>query len=231
MSAIVAAIFDVDGVVVDTPHERAWREAVAGFADPAGLTPDLYRRVVAGRPRLDGARAALAALGVAGADTAAPAYAARKQARFLELVELGAFHVFPDAPRCLSDLRAAGLKLAAASSSKNASRMLSLVPWNGGSLLDLFHADLCGRDVPAGKPDPALFLLAAAELGAPPAACLVAEDAPAGVEAARRGGMAALGVARGDDAAILEAAGADLVVATLDALDRAGLKLGRLRAN
>ena len=174
------AIFDIDGVVLDTPHERAWREALAPFADPARLTPALYHATVAGRPRLDGARAALAALGLPAA--LAEPYAAAKQARFLELVGQGAFHVFPDAPPCLAALRRAGWRLAAASSSKNASAMLARVPWNGASLRDLFHADLCGRDLP-GKPDPALFLAAAAELALPPAHCLVVEDAPAGIEA------------------------------------------------
>jgi beta-phosphoglucomutase len=209
---IRGAIFDIDGVVIDTPHERAWREALAPFADPARLTPTLYRSAIAGRPRLDGARAALAALALPVA--LAEAYAAAKQARFLDLVRQGAFHVFPDAPPCLAALRDAGWRLAAASSSKNASAMLARIPWRGATLHALFHADLCGRDVP-GKPDPALFLLAAAELGLAPAACLVVEDAPAGIAAARRAGMATLAIARADDAAALHEAGADRVVASL----------------
>jgi len=45
-------IFDVDGVIVDSPHERAWREALQGFADPARLTTALYQAHVAGKPRL-----------------------------------------------------------------------------------------------------------------------------------------------------------------------------------
>jgi beta-phosphoglucomutase len=206
------AIFDVDGVVIDTPHERAWCDALAPYTDPARLSPALYRSVIAGRPRLDGARAALAALGLPVA--LAEAYAAAKQARFLALVGQGAFHVFPDAPPCLAALREAGWRLAAASSSRNASAMLARIPWRGATLRDLFHADLCGRDVP-GKPDPALFLAAAAELGLPPAACLVVEDAPAGIAAARRAGMATLAIARADDAPALHEAGADRVVVSL----------------
>ena len=51
-----AAIFDVDGVLVASPHERAWREALAGFADPTGFTTAFYQAYVAGKPRLDGAK-------------------------------------------------------------------------------------------------------------------------------------------------------------------------------
>jgi beta-phosphoglucomutase-like phosphatase (HAD superfamily) len=56
----------------------------------------------------------------------------------------------------------------------------------------------------------------------------VVEDAVSGVEAARAGGMAALAVARGDDAELLIAAGADVVVGTLDDVDLAALAQGRL---
>ena len=66
---LTAAIFDVDGVLVASPHERAWREALAGFADPAGFTTAFYQAHVAGKPRLDGARSALEQLGVAQASS------------------------------------------------------------------------------------------------------------------------------------------------------------------
>src|SRR5262249_38889550 len=75
---------------------------------------------------------------------------------------------------------------------------------------------LSGRDLAHGKPDPEIFLDAAAELHLPPVDCFVVEDAVAGVQAAKAGQMAALGVARADDAALLAAADADLVVSTLD---------------
>ena len=68
----------------------------------------------------------------------------------------------------------------------------------GQSLLDAFSVS--GRDLAEGKPSPAIFLLAARELRIEPAQCFVAEDAPAGIEAARSGGMTALGVARRGDA-------------------------------
>src|SRR5271166_6885048 len=72
---ISATIFDVDGVLVNSPHERAWREALAGFADPAQFTTTFYQAYVAGKPRLEGARSALERLGVANAAAAAEKYA------------------------------------------------------------------------------------------------------------------------------------------------------------
>jgi beta-phosphoglucomutase-like phosphatase (HAD superfamily) len=95
--------------------------------------------------------------------------------------------------------------------------------------LSIFDADLSGRDVPRGKPDPAIFLLAAEALDTPPAECLVVEDAPAGVRAARAGGMASLGIARLGDEALLHAAQADLVVTSLDQVDTAAIADGLLR--
>ncbi len=226
-----AAIFDVDGVLVASPHERAWREALVGFADPARFTTEFYQANVAGKPRLDGARATLERLGVPGAAARVPEYAATKQALIDRLIAEGSFKAFPDAVRLAVALRSGGLKLALASSSKNVGAMLHrLALPDGGTLLSIFDADLSGRDVPRGKPDPAIFLLAAEALDIPPIQCLVVEDAPAGVQAARAGGMAALGIARLGDAALLRAAGADLVVTSLDQLDVTAIAGGALRA-
>jgi beta-phosphoglucomutase-like phosphatase (HAD superfamily) len=147
------------------------------------------------------------------------------------LIEEGSFHAFPDAVRLVARLHGAGLKLALASSSRNVGAMLRQIQLpDGRALLPLFAADLSGREVPHGKPDPALFLLAAEALGIVPARCLVVEDAPAGVRAARNGGMTALGIARLGDEALLRQAGADLVLTTLDELDVAALAGGVLRA-
>ena len=225
-----AAIFDVDGVLVNSPHERAWREALAGFADPAGFTTAFYQAHVAGKRRLDGALAALEALGGAATAAQAAAYAERKQGVIDRLIAENRFEAFPDAMHLALGLKGAGLRLALASSSKNADAMLTrvLLP-DGRTLRDLFDADLSGREVPRGKPDPALFLLAAEAVGAPPATCLVIEDAPSGIAAARAGGMAALGIARLGDEALLREAGADLVLTSLDRLDIAALRCGLLR--
>lgn len=128
-------------------------------------------------------------------------------------------------------LHSAGLRLALASSSKNADAMLSqLTLPNGQTLLSLFDADLCGAEVPRGKPDPSIFLSAADALGVPPEQCVVVEDAPAGVRAALAGEMRAIGIARLGDEALLRAAGANVVVTSLDEVDAAALVGGALRS-
>jgi beta-phosphoglucomutase-like phosphatase (HAD superfamily) len=158
-------------------------------------------------------------------------YAEKKQAMIDQLIEAGEFEAFPDAVRFAVALKAAKYRLALASSSKNAAAMLRrLALPDGGTLLSLFNADLSGVDVPRGKPDPALFLLAAKALDIPPSQCLVVEDAPAGIKAAHAGGMAALGIARLDDEALLRAAKADLVVTSLDQVNLAAIAGGVLRA-
>jgi beta-phosphoglucomutase-like phosphatase (HAD superfamily) len=73
-----------------------------------------------------------------------------------------------------------------------------------------------------------MFLTAAHELDVAPEEAIVMEDAAAGVEAAKTGGMGAIGVARAEDADLLRAAGANIVVATLDEVDRSALANGRL---
>jgi HAD superfamily hydrolase (TIGR01509 family) len=133
------------------------------------------------------------------------------------LIDAREFTAFPDSLRFIHAVRAHGFRLAVASSSRNANQMMRIIPdETGGRLLDLFDANLCGRDLRRGKPDPEIFLLAAPALGVAPASCVVVEDAPSGIEAARAGGMVALGVARLGDEALLLAAGADLVVTSLD---------------
>ncbi len=202
---LAGAIFDVDGVLVASPHEQAWREALAGYADPARFTTEFYQAHVAGKPRLDGARATLEGLGVTEAAARAPEYARKKQALIDLLISAGSFEAFPDAVRFADGLRAAGLRLALASSSKNVAAMLRRLSLpDGRPLLSIFDADLSGTDVPRGKPDPALFLLAAKALKVLPAQCVVVEDAPAGIAAARAGGMASVGIARLGDEALLQ---------------------------
>jgi HAD superfamily hydrolase (TIGR01509 family) len=224
-----AAIFDVDGVLLASPHERAWREALVGVADPERLTTAIYQADVAGKPRRDGALAALKALDVPDAERQVAAYAERKQKRLEALIAAGVVSAYPDALRFVQAIAALRWPMAVASSSKNANEMMRLIRLDASqSLIDVFGVNVCGRDLRHGKPNPEIFLLAAAELHITPARCLVVEDAPAGIQAARAGNMAALGVARHDDAALLWAAGADLVVTSLDEVAVNELAHGRL---
>jgi beta-phosphoglucomutase-like phosphatase (HAD superfamily) len=250
------AIFDVDGVLVDSPHETAWRDALrelmeSQWSDISGdttwtaerFTPQIYQQVMSGKPRMSGARAALDYFEVPDAETRVEAYAERKQAMVIELIEAGEFSAYPDALRFIIAVKDAGIRVAAASSSKNAGLFLrkirldtfaeehgitseSLRP--GLSLLEFFDADVSGRDFAKGKPHPEMFLTAAQELAIPPEQNFVIEDADVGVQAAKAGNMAALGLARADDADVLAAAGADVVVTTLDDIDLAALSDGRL---
>jgi beta-phosphoglucomutase len=237
------AIFDVDGVLVDSPHERAWRDTLQELMEtrwsdirsssayaPERFTSRVYQDVVSGKPRLNGARAVLDHFDVPDPATRAEVYAERKQQRVLELIRAGEFEPFQDALRLVLALSDRGLRLAAASSSKNAKLMLEQIKVDDSDrrLRDVFAADLSGRDFARGKPDPEIFLAAGEALDIAPRECFVVEDAVAGVEAARAGGMAALGVARADDAERLRAAGADLVVTTLDDVDLDRLAEGRL---
>jgi beta-phosphoglucomutase len=253
-----AGIFDVDGVLVDSPHEKAWRESLrelmdTGWSDirarttwtPEGFTPQVYQQEVSGKPRMSGARAALSYFGVPDVDTRVEEYAARKQAMVIRLIEAGDFTAYPDALRFIIALKDAGLRVAAASSSKNATLFLRQIRLDrfaddhgistpvvrpGLTLLEFFDADVSGRDFAHGKPHPEMFLTAAAELGVAPENAFVMEDASAGVQAAKAGGMAAVGVARADDADLLTAAGADIVVESLEQVDVPGILSGRLTA-
>jgi len=129
--------------------------------------------------------------------------------------------------RFADGLHTGGLLLALASSSKNVATMMRrLSVSDGRPLLSIFHADLSGTDVPRGKPDPALFVLAAKALQVLTAQCVVVEDAQAGIVAARAGGMASIGIARLGDEAMLQAAG---VVTSLDQVDLAAVPDGILR--
>ncbi len=228
---LAAAIFDVDGVLLASPHEQAWREALTGLADPARFTTAVYQAAVAGKPRMAGALAALVALGVPDAAAQVGAYADRKQAKLELLIADGHVAAFPDALRFVAAVSALGWPMAVASSSKNAIAMLRQIRLaDGRELLPLFSANVCGRDLRHGKPNPEIFQIAAKELHMTPGHCFVAEDAPAGVQAARAGGMAALGVARLHDAAGLHAAQADIVVTSLDDVSIGALTDGRLEA-
>ncbi len=210
---------------------------------PERFTSRVYQELVAGKPRLSGARAALEYFDLPDDEQLVEQYAEHKQRMVVGLIEAGQFTVFPDALRLLLAVRAAGIRVAAASSSKNTGLMLSKVRLDtlaeerdleldfvrpGQTLRDLIDADISGRSFKQGKPHPEIFLTAARELAAPAEACFVIEDAVSGIRAAKAGGMAALGIARAGDAKLLTQAGADLVVTTLDDVDRELLLHGQL---
>ncbi len=144
-----------------------------------------------------------------------------KQGVLMQLVEAGSFVVFDDALRFLCACLDRGLRICAASSSKNANEMMARVhvPQQASLLVDLFHANVCGRDLRHGKPHPEIFLTAADALRVPVERCVVVEDAPSGVQAAKAAGMSCIGVARVGDEQLLNDAGADWVVRDLDEVE------------
>jgi beta-phosphoglucomutase-like phosphatase (HAD superfamily) len=257
VASFQGAIFDVDGVLVDSPHEKAWRESLRELMEgewrdirdrttwsPEAFTPQVYEKEMSGKPRMSGARAALEYFHVPDDDDARLAeYAQHKQAMVIRLIEAGDFTAYRDALRFIIAVKDSGTRVAAASSSKNADLFLRKIRLDtfaqeqgissptvrpGLTLLDYFDVDVSGRDFAHGKPDPEMFVAAGRELGAAPEDSIVMEDAPAGVEAAKAGGMGAIGMARADDADLLGAAGADVVVANLDEVDLAALANGHL---
>ena len=93
---------------------------------------------------------------------------------------------------------------------------------DGLGIRDIIGATTCGDEVQDGKPDPEVFLLCARRLGAEPADCVVIEDAPAGVEAARRANMTSVGlVSKGRTRE--ELAEATLVIDSLQELNHTAL--------
>jgi len=249
-------VFDVDGVLVDSPHERAWRDGLQQLMEnewsdirdrtswaPDAFTPQVYQREMSGKPRYKGAQAALEYFGVPDAQRRAQEYGDRKQEMIVELIEAADFEEYPDALRFVLALKQAGVLIAAASSSKNAGAFLRLVRLDefaereglsydfltpGFTLLNILDGDVSGRDFEHGKPHPMIFQAAAEEIGVPPEEAFVVEDAANGIQAAKAGEFAALGIARADDEDALAAEGADLVVTSLDDVSLDAISEGRL---
>jgi beta-phosphoglucomutase len=109
----------------------------------------------------------------------------------------------------LAHIDAAGLPSAVATSGSRRRVEQALEAFN---LRSRFRAVVTGNDVVRGKPDPALFLLAAQAIQADPERILVCEDATAGVVAAKAAGMKCLAIAAEGRSSLLKDAGADLVV-------------------
>src|SRR6476469_237527 len=101
-TAFRGAVFDVDGVLVDSPHELAWREAFRALMEgewrdirdqtswtAERFSPAVYQEVMAGRPRMEGARAAMEYFGVPDIDSRIDQYADAKQEHVIKLIDEG----------------------------------------------------------------------------------------------------------------------------------------------
>jgi beta-phosphoglucomutase len=200
-----AALWDVDGTLIDSReyHWLSWRGALAeeGF----DVTPEQFADSF-GRRNDEILRGYF------------PSYSSEeitrvgeaKEVAYRRLVREQGIELLPGVRRWLDKLHEEGWRQAVASSAPRAN--LEVIVEALG-LEDYFAAVAAAEDVTEGKPDPQVFLAAAAGLGVEPSDCVVVEDAPAGTEAARRAGMRCVGV--------LSSHGelqADIVVRTLEEL-------------
>lgn len=206
---VSAIIFDIDGVLVDTVplHFRAWQKAF--MAKGISFGREEYHKIN-GLPRDEGVRIMLR-------DNAVPGrireIGDRKQKYYLDLLVENPPKPLPGITRLLSELCEAGWRLAAASSSKNARKVLETA-----GLARFFDTIVTGNDFKKPKPDPDIFLTAAHLLGVSPSATAVIEDAVNGVAAARAGGFYCVAVANSESAEDFKSAGASVVVHSTDEL-------------
>lgn len=186
---IQAAIFDLDGVIVDTAkyHYLAWKR----LANEVGIDLSLVENErLKGVSRMDSLNIILALGNVTLDKTRKEELAEKKNGWFLEFVNrMTPAEILPGAKELLLELRNKGFKIALGSSSKNAPLVLRLL-----NIENLFDVVVDGTMVKNSKPDPEIFLLGAKLLSLPSAACVVFEDAEAGVEAALAAGMKCVGI-------------------------------------
>jgi beta-phosphoglucomutase len=205
-----ALLWDVDGTLVDTAelHFQAWlilaRELGKPFtrADFAGTFGWRNPEII---PKLFGQEYDDEQINLLGE---------RKEDLYRAEAEKGVA-LLPGAKRLLDAVIASGGRQAIGSSAprRNIDLILRIT-----QTAPLFSAIVAMEDTRRGKPDPEVFLLGAKQLGVLPERCIVLEDAPAGIQAAKAGGMRAVGVAfvGHHPAERLQTAGADLVVKSLE---------------
>ena len=207
------AIFDLDGVVVNTVpiHFKAWQRMFTEYGRK--FTFKDYKEKVDGIPRIAGGKAILH--GLSGEEIIEATN--RKQLYFREYHDKDDIPVFRTTVELIKELKDKGIKVAVISSSKNSSYIL-----NKTGIIDLIDTEINGGDTTKGKPDPQIFIMACERTGLRPGECVVFEDAVLGVEAAKRADMICIGIDRHGDPARL--ARADIVVEDLREIDYEKLK-------
>src|SRR5579863_10578351 len=181
-----AVLWDLDGTLLDSEeyHWRSWRDTMSSLGRP--ITREQFLATFGLRndeilPRWLGAGATREEIGCISRE---------KEELYRELLREGGAAPLAGAAECVRRLKREGWLQAIASSAPRANVDVVLEVLGMASF---FQAVVSAEDVTAGKPDPQVFLTAAGRLGVPPIACIVVEDAAAGVEAAQRGGMASIG--------------------------------------
>lgn len=199
-------LFDWDGVIIDSSsqHERSW-ELLA--AEEGLILPEGHFKAGFGKRN----EVIIPALGWGEDPGVVRRLADRKEELYRGLVAEEGVTVLSGARELLAALQETGVPRAVGSSTPRGN-LDALFAVTG--LDALFDAVVCGSDVSHGKPDPEVFLKGAAHLSLLPERCIVVEDAFAGIEAARRGGMKVVGVATTNPLESLR--DCDLAVTTLD---------------
>jgi beta-phosphoglucomutase family hydrolase len=182
-----AVIFDWDGVVVDSSahHERSWE--ILAAKRRLVLPADHFKSGFGKKNNV-----IIPDLGWAKEPADVEALAHEKEEIYRSLVREKGIEPLPGVRELLAALRAENIPCAIASSTERANLDL---PIDLMGLREFFTVIVSGEEVVHGKPDPAVFLLAAERLGIKPADCAVIEDALVGIEAAKRAGMPVLAVA------------------------------------
>ena len=209
------AIFDWDGVIIDSSrcHEASWDR----------LADEERRRLPAGHFKAGFGRKneyiIPHILGWTTDESEIRRIGLRKEELYRAVVKECGVTALPGVQTWLERLRDAAVPCAIGSSTHRANIDLTLTQIG---LAPFFQAIVSAEDVTLGKPNPEVFLKAAAGINRPPGKSVVFEDALAGLEAARNGGMRCVGVTTTNPADILRPY-ADLVVDRLDELDPANL--------
>jgi HAD superfamily hydrolase (TIGR01509 family) len=201
----LAALWDMDGVLVESArfHFAAWKRLWGEMG--MTLSEEDFRKNF-------GQRNDTIVRDMLGEDVSLDLIneiGPKKEIYYREAVK-GNVEPLPGALELLRALRAAGFRCAMASAAPRANVELILTELKAFALFD---ALVTYEDVTRGKPDPQVYLLAGERVGVPPQRCLVLEDAVAGVEGAKRAGMACLAVTSNHGRKAL--AKADLIVDSL----------------
>jgi beta-phosphoglucomutase len=186
MADPLVVIFDMDGVLVDSydAHYESWRRLAA--EQGAEYTREQFARSFGRTSREILAEQWPVPL----KPGQIPAADRRKEELYRSIIRAD-YPGMPGAAELIAALHDAGFALAIGSSGPRANIEVVL---ERTALGGCFGAVVSGEDVHRGKPDPEIFQIAAARLGAAPDCCAVIEDAPLGVEAARRAGMTPIAV-------------------------------------
>lgn len=190
---IKAVIFDVDGVLLNTiPHHfKAWKKL---FTEQGiNFTFQDYLDKVNGIPRLSGISNIMPHLNKKDLEI----LASKKQSYFSKLITENPPKPLGGVVNLLKELKKNKIKLAAASSSKNAAQLLEKA-----GLSKYFDVIVGGHDFTKSKPDPDLFLVASKKINISPNNCIVVEDASIGVQAAKNANMKTVGILTSNDPGI-----------------------------